>query len=664
MLSARLRITSDTTSTEEVYEDARIGARDIEDVIRAADGEVELPNLTLSIDSDSFLGAASKPLVPRGRHRAIIEVSRDAGPWEAVVDGIVTYETVGDGRAYGGGDKTQTLARRTWSVRVVNDAMRRVWEALEAVSLQDVAPQLEADVLEESVPFKRTEGGGTTTAITCTMYPLVAALAEALDQADVGVVGSLSDPFPWERLYDDGATLRLARDGESNLRRVLIGRPQLQGAPADADLHGLYPTMPQEHGAWLLDEWRKMQELRLSARYAAYPNAGIEIEIADVQAQRDPTAPAFQEIESLADDGWRRRTQSRDIDGQLIGDAAMVYGGGPDGSAVEDADRQPLLRATYASSRIALTGTPGEREVDNRSTFTFPFRLAAHVDIATSIRSTAHPGYSETVHRGTPVFDITTAYVGPSGPTAEQDGDGDRVMILVAERDLATDPWKSVDRREASRTAGVPLQDMELWASGLYRRHALTIGDVDVVTCSLLEDDLDLANIDVGDPRAGVLFDGDEYAVVAIERNRDTKNVALTLHRPSGGWAVVPASGESGAGNTQTGAQQLAPNVSVVEISRDETTDELGDPITYFTLEFLAEVPAESAPPTGIQVRFAPNLLFDLTTSGPYVLRAYRQESEPGHGAAHSMEGQQFEARAVYGNGFATAWQSVTASET
>lgn len=664
----RLRVTHASTGVEETYGNDVLGEGQYALALRAARGSVELASLTVSFLSGSFLGAGSKPFVPRGLHRATVEVSEDGGSsWAASIDGVVTYEGVSDGSPLetDGGLKTPL---RWWTATVKQDASERMWKALGDVDLPDLAADLVTDGSHVDIGFERITGSGDE-AVTCRMWRIRDTILAALDAAGVAVSGTFPDVFPWERRYDDVSggdpVTRLHRKAETDTRAVLVGRPQLTGAPSP--LYGSHPTMPEENAAWLLALVQDAMQLLLVPRYDAYPAAGLTLEAVDARALEDPQSlPSLESVTAHVFDGWRRTTEPALDDGERLGDFAMVYGGGPDGSATDGADTPIPLVAAYASSRVALAGTAGERTVENADVMEMDWRLCAHNSVV-NVATTASPGYNETTRRGVPVFGVEESYLAASGGTPEQEGDPSIVRLVVAERATTGDPWRSVSSRSGTRTIGGRVTSMEAWAIELYRRQDLRAGDVDVLTCAVGLGAVDLGAIKPGQPAAGITHDALRYVVREVQPDFDAGRVDLRAVRPTGGWNPEPASGDTGPGNTSggTGAAELDPTVAVV-LDREETTgpDGPADLVTYYSFRMDVEVPPESAAPESIELDFTPATVMEIVTQPtPYRLTASRTDEAAGHGGTHPQDGTLCRARAHYAGGRTSSWVSVTASE-
>lgn len=643
-LAVRLRLRNAATSQEVTHEGARLSARDLEAVRRAVEAGTELGELALAVVAERLLGATLKSEVPNGRHRAVVEVSRNGGEWEVVINGTVVAEDTDHGRAY----FRDEVYVRDWGVTVRQAALDDAWAALDAVRLPDLAAAAVAAGEHEDVDWLRAVGGVTGTEtedVTARMWPLVALASRAIATAGLSLQGALPVAYPYERVWANASGVRYLSRAEP---LVCFGRVQLAGAPPA--LYGDHPTMPDWSAAELLAEWQGSQRLSVEASYAAWPSSTVLLTVRDPWALRDPqAAAALPAVDAAVADDWRWRTEPRVADGQAIQDFALHYDGGVDGSGIGDVYPVPAA-AAYAASRVSLTGTAPEREVANEDPMELGWKLAP-VDSAAGYDD-PFGGHPTDVYIGKPVFPVEESYLGASPP---QDGDASVVRIVALERELgnAANPLRAVERREADLPEpGEPVESGGLWASELYRRHALAAGDVDVVVVRLAASALDAASVVPGDPAAGVSFQGLDWVVREVARLPRTEELRLTLVRPSAGWAAASAP------DLRSGVETPGRPAPVM------TRGTLGGGPGLWTCSFEATVPPAAVAFEAIQFSFDPawgagGLPGFTVRPGPGA-RSATAEAEEATDLydTHPYAGQQARARAVYPGGYATPWSA------
>lgn len=662
-LAVRLRLRNAATSQEVTHEGARLSARDLEAVRRAVEAGTELGELALAVVATRFLGATLKAEVPAGRHRAVVEVSRNGAAWAPVIDGTVAYEDVEHGRAFSrGAVSDEEAAVREWGVTVRQAALDDAWAALDAVRLHDLAAAAVAAGEHEDVDWLRAvdgPSGPATEPVTARVWPLVALVGRAIAAAGLSLQGSLPAAFPYERVWANASGVRYLSRAEP---LVCVGRPHLAGAPPlDGDgeeLHGDHPTMPDWSAAELLAEWQGAQRLSVEAAYAPWPSASVLLTVRDPWALQDPQATtALPAVDAAVADDWRWRTEPRVADGRTVQDFALHYDGGVDGSGIGDLYPVPAA-AAYAANKVNLAGSAPEREVANEDPLALGWKLAP-VDSATGyddpFPAVSGPGGHPTdVYIGTPVFPVEESYLPAVGDEPAQRGDGAVVRIVALERELgnAANPLRAVERREADLPEpGEPIESGGLWASELYRRHALAAGDVDVVVVRLAASALDAASVVPGDPAAGVSFQGLDWVVREVARLPRTEELRLTLVRPSAGWTA--ASAPDLRSRVETPGRP-APEVTLARLS--------GGP-GLWSCTFQAVVPPAAVQYEAIQFSFDPawgaNGLpgFVVRPYGARGAEAVAEEATTTYDT-HPYAGQQARARAVYPGGYATPWSA------
>lgn len=637
---ARLRISHALTAEVFEYADDTLGDETLERIRQATDGGIEVGEMTIVLASTSLLGAQRKRDVPSGRHRAAVETSTDEGAtWSAIIEGTALYEDVSHGRRYADGT-------RDWTLVVRDDALDRAWDALGALDLQDVAEAMvtAASGYEEVAGARMESDPPAPVSQISRWWRLADTVATSITEAGLVVTGPLPEAFPHQVLWFDGEPARL----HSEAPVVVFGRPHLVGAPEA--LHGPHPTMPQWTAAELLNLWMEHQQLGMSASYGAFPSAHVSVSLRDPWRREDPDAPlALPAIDDVVLDDWDWETEAGQLDGEPVGDFAIEYDGGVDGSALDGAALQTPARGSYAASRVALGGEAPERETLNETGIVFDWRLCSLADDVTLTRSLAS-GYAEDVTHGRPAYSVQEAYRPAEGQTAQQDGEGD-IVRLVSLLDVSGD-WRAIyERTPAAPATGERTASMELWAIDLFRRFALAYGDLDVVRASLPLETLPSV-LQLLELSGGLSFDALSWAVRSVREDHDAETAEIELVRPSGGWAAEPAPDDGVAG-----VPEEVPSLTGY-LDSSLTTDDQGQTTYYlYTAAFVASVPEDSATPVSVEWEFDPARSFSVDAEPRRATATTTDagnEGEPEEDP-HPLAGQQARVRAIYRSG-PTAW--------
>lgn len=616
MTSARLRITHAGTAAESVYgdvllsDDALVSRTSV-----SAEGAVEVGGVSVVLTTDTVLGVAKKPLPP-GRHRAVVE--RLVGSvWQEVASGTVSNERAacGSTRQTPASSVHAGAAVRRWTLEVADTALPDALDALGAEPLVDVATGT-------PVPTGVAYGDGTVEVSTRDWFDVRDALAAAATEAGITLTGPGGGALP-----------------------SVVDEPT--GAVAVASPHPDRETScPDWTARDLLDWWRALRPLLVSAAYAPYPSADLSLVV-----QAGPVPSDFDSATGLIglddvdqgsgpDRAWEDAdwtTEPSAIDGQVYDDLALAWQDGPDGSRVDSPGViDAPLAATYAAARPSLTGTKaaardGGRKVSNASLLELTARLPGH-DAASL--ATAADGASGEVDTAAPAIDIDDSLV---------------EAIYAAVLVNVGGTLRSVVER---RPPGAPAT-MELWATARYEGVSARYADRDRLP---VEVPLGLvAGLVPGTVSIGA--EGLAWAAAEVEADHDNATARLTLVRPT---ALSPGALPEG-----TDRSEPAPTVSATSSDYLDTDD--GGSTTYRvdTLDVSASVPvsAEAVASWEIEedVGGGTWVARDVTTTG---LRSALHYDETEHGVGanppNAYDGNTYRARATYPSGTVTDWAEAT----
>lgn len=600
MTSARLRITHADTEAEYVYgdvvlsDDALVSRTSV-----SVDGAVEVGGVTLVVTDASILGATAKP-IPAGRHRAVVERYVGAA-WEVVATGTVSNERTSCGSTYAppaSGPHAGATVRR-WTIELADTALVDALEALAEVQLADVATGL-------SVSTAVALGGGTI---------------ETGDRLWFDVIDAL----------DDAAT-----EAALTLEAPATAISEPTGALAVASPHpDRAGSCPAWSGADLLEWWRALTPLLVSASYAAYPSADVTLTIAAAPLPADYVTGSLVDLDDVdGDRAWEQAdwtTEPAATDGEVYDDLGLTYEGGPDGSRIDSAGVLDVpLAATYAAAQPRLSGSQaaardGGRESANDAVLELPTRLPGHE--AASL-ATASDGAGGEIDMARPAIDVAA---------------GVDVVYAAVLVDVSGSLRSVVERRPSGGSA-----TMELWAESLYPGISTRYADRDALR---LDVPLDLVDgVGVGD--VSVEAEGLAWSAASVDRDHDHATASLTLVRPTSLAPVAPPSG--------SGRYEPAPYVTAV-------SDDSGLPSVDVDAVVVrwAEVPASieiehvsGEPAASVQGAPEPVLSDDaLSPDG----RHWRLEAEVASGT-DSYAGSVWRARALYASGTISAWVEATAA--
>ena len=632
---ARLRITHASTGVEHVYGNDLLSDDAIRTARQLAEGGVEPQAVTVTLTTPELLGAERKPL-PGGRHRAVLEVDAGAG-YQEVAGGTVSNEAASHGARYDDG--------RAWTITLSDTSLDEMWEALEAVQLRGaVASRVDAAGGRTDIETVGVDGAGLVPT-TVGAWSLAAMTAEAFATAGVAVEDALPAPFAC------GAYAAHPLDV-----RLFAPRPDPDGSGTGPNRH-----IPDWTGAQLLELRQVAEGLVVEASYAAYPARSITARLRC--GDWAPPVEGSPEYDALPDlDGTDDRlyedhdwsTEPGETDGVVLDDLAVTWQGGPDGGYIADDEvLETVPQATYAAPTYALggkrePGRDGGREVLNGQHLELTALLPAYEASSVQTVQRTQGGRTEDVDFAHPAWDAG-------------DGEPDESAIYVISH-LAVEGLSAsaiVERRVVDPAPGTLTPTMELWARELYPMVATTYGDADRLDLDVPDDALDVDQIVLGDPTAGVRCEGLVWAVASVDHDHDAGTLSLSLERPAGATVAPQAGGESGR-------YEPAPTLTADAYQYQDTDDQGQSVYVVDAVEVVASVEAAADVPAAIPVqRLAGGDWVAVSTVARgqrSVAHSDESDQAPGANDPNIFDGTSWPARDEYPSGTVTDWVETLAS--